>query len=260
MPDAKYAQETPAPIPDLIDTGPLYRKLIAGRVSVADLKSNRVEGQWRGIVFVASANIYEHFLGLRRDFAGSPELCFVHAQLIVCIRRQKELKTTVPAFLKLWAEEAEFLAENLNSRWMISACDTFADYGTPKQKAAAMMMVLLMNTVKLAETERLTLADSDSLPEKLQAIVEVHRSKAHLELWDGMPAYSPFEGDMPRNMFRRMAKITDADPALTLIARTLIRRAVAEDTLLGRLAALNPGFLPEEFQPAIESPPLVPAE
>jgi hypothetical protein len=255
MPDAQVQE-----IPDAIDTGPLYRRVAAGRVSIAELKSRHVEGQHRGIAFVAAPNIYEHFNGLRRDFAGMLELCFVHAQLIVCIRRGRELETTVPLFLRLWAEEAKFLTENLNTRWLISACDTFADYGSPNQQAAAMLMVLLINTVKLAETERLTLADSDCVPEKLNAIGEVHRGKAHLELWDGMPCYSPTAGDMPRNMFRRMAKITDADPALALIARTLIQRAAASDTLLGRLSRLNPGFLPPEFQREIASPPLVPAK
>ena len=260
MPNAEHAaQETPAPIPDPIETGPLYRKLIAGRVTTDELKSQRVEGKWRGIAYVASANIYEHFNGLRRDFAGMPELCFVHAQLIVRIRRGQELETAVPAFLKLWAEEAEFLTKHLNTRWLISACDTFADFGSPAQKAAAMMLVLLVNTVKLAETERLTLADCDSMPEKLQAIVETHRSRAHIELWDGMPCYSPFEGDMPRNMFRRMMLLVDKDPALGQIARMLMRRAITSDTLLGRLARLNSGFLPAGFfQPETSSPPLAP--
>src|SRR5205085_10868877 len=147
----------------------------------------------------------------------------------------------------LWAEEFEFLTAHLNSRWLISACDTFADHGSDTQKAAAMLLVVLINTVKLAETERLALRDASTLPAKFDAIAESHRGKRHIELWDGMMAYGPFSGDMPRNMLRRLAMLTEKDAALGAIARTLIRRAVAADTLLGRLARLNEGFLPAEF-------------
>ena len=86
-----------------------------------------------------------------------------------------------------------------------------------------------------------------ALPEKFNTIVESHRAKTHIELWGGMTAYAPFTGDMPRNMLRRLTTITDKDSALAAIARTLIRRADAADTLLGMLSQMNSGFLFAEF-------------
>lgn len=250
MPNAKEAT-LPAAI------GPLYQQFTSGSVSLTELKSRLVEGRPGATIIFAESNIHEHFRHLRRDFAGSPELCFVHAQLIVCIRRSRQLEKTLPAFFRLWNEEAEFLSRHLDSRWLISACDTFADHGSPTQRATAMLLVVLINTVKLAETERLCLADPDTLPEKLSAITESHRHKTHIELWDGLTAYAPFIGDMPRNMFRRMAAVTGEDAAISAIARALIERAIKADTLLGRLARLNPSFLPETVEPA--EIPLVPA-
>jgi hypothetical protein len=229
------------------DHEPLYKKLVADFAIVGELKSQRYEGETRGFSCEASADLHEHFEILRRDFGGEPLLCFAHAQLIVCIRRKLDLAENISAFLKLWATEPEFLTAHLNSRWLISACDTFADYGSDAQKAAAMILVVLVNAVKLAETERLSLRDTTSLPDKFNAIAGSHRAKTHIELWDGMTAYAPFSGDMPRNMLRRIATLTDKDAALAAIARTLIRHAVAADTLLGRLARLNGGFLPTEF-------------
>jgi hypothetical protein len=231
-----------------IGNEPLYKMLVADFGIVPALKSQRLEGDARGISFETSENLSEHFDHLQKDFVGLPLLCFAHAQLVVRIRRKLDLAETVPAFLKLWATESEFLTAHLNSRWLISACDTFADYGTDAQKAAAMILVVLINAVKLAETERLSLRDAASLPEKFDAITESHRAKSHIELWDGMTAYAPFSGDMPRNMLRRIALLTEKDAALAAIAKTLIRRAVAADTLLGRLARLNSGFLPAEFR------------
>jgi hypothetical protein len=227
---------------------PLYKIVVSDFAIVPALKSQRPEGEACGISFETSENLSEHFDHLQKDFVGLPLLCFAHAQLVVCIRRKLDLAETVPAFLKLWATESEFLTAHLNSRWLISACDTFADYGSDAQQAAAMILVVLINAVKLAETERLSLRDATSRPEKFNAIAESHRAKAHIELWDGMTAYAPFSGDMPRNMLRRVALLTEKDAALAAITRTLVRRAVVADTLLGRLARLNSGFLPAEFR------------
>lgn len=226
---------------------PLYKQLAGDFSCVAELKSRYVEGERDGFICAASTDLAEHFDILRPDFAGLPLLCFAHAQLVVCLRRRLELAENLPVFLRLWAEEHEFLTTHLNSRWLISACDSFVDYGSDAQKAAAMALVILINTVKLAETERFASRDPLPLREKFDGIAERHAAKRHIELWDGITAYAPYTGDMPRNMLRRLATLTERDPALTSIARTLIRRAVAADTLLGRLARLNPGFLPVEF-------------
>lgn len=248
----------PAKRDDAAAPSPLYRQLIAGEVSIAEMKRRIVPGEKREIAFYGDPNFYGHLRMLSREFAGSPEICFAHAQLVVCIRRSRELAEVLPLFFKLWRDEAEFLARRLNSRWLISACDTFADYGTPAQKAAAMPLVLLVNMTKLAETERRFLADPESLPERIGAIVESHKHKSQVELWDGICAYAPFGGDMPRNMFRRMMRIVDEDASLGLIARELIRRAIENDTLLGRLARMNPEFLPLELRAPVASPPLAP--
>lgn len=237
---------------------PPYQQFTTGDISIAELKSRIVEGRPGPLAVIGEKNIHEHFRRLRNEFAGLPELCFVHAQLIVCIRRHRQMPKTLPAFFRLWAEEPEFLSRHLNSRWLISACDTFADHGTAAERAAAMLLVTLINTMKLAETERLYLADVETVPEKLSAITESHRHRTHVELWDGLTAYAPFHGDMPRNMFRRMMTVTGEFPAFAAIARTLIERAIKADTLLGRLARLNPGFLAAA---AVESAgiPLAPA-
>jgi hypothetical protein len=240
-------------------SSPLYRQLIAGDVSTAELKSRKLPGARREIVYVGDKNIHKHFRLLAGDFAGAPELCFAHAQLIVCIRRSRELADVLPLFFRLWRDEPEFLAKHLDSRWLVSACDTFADYGTPAQQAAAMPLILLVNVMKLAETERRWLSDSDPVSEKIAAIAETHKRRMHVELWDGLTAYAPFCGDMPGNMFRRMMRIAGEDAALAQIARELIRRAVESDTLLGRLAKMNPEFLPLELRAPVDSPSIAPA-
>jgi hypothetical protein len=245
---ATCSAERPSLTPTISPDGELLYKTLTSNFDVVSyFKSQLLDGETRQISFGWDTDLHSHFEILRQDFVGLPLLCFAHAQLIVCIRRKLNLTDDVPAFLKLWIMEHEFLTLHLNSRWLISACDTFVDHGSDAQKSIALVLIMLINTLKLAETERLMLSDTAPHPSKLSAIAEKRRSRIHIELWDGITDYALFSGDMPRNMIRRLLVQTEKDAALDAIAKTLIRRAVAADTVFGRLARLNEGFVPSEL-------------
>lgn len=233
-------------------------KIALDPVSISRLKSATVEGQERRLAYDGFADVGEHFAHVRPEFAGLPELCFTQAQLVILIRRRIALDENLREFSALWEAEAEFLAQHLSSRWLISTCDTFADYGERERRAMATMLVILVNMTKLAQTERLCLKDETLAREKYDFIAERYRRKQPIELWDSMTAYSPYGGDMPGNMFRRMLALTDADNVMRPIARMLVQRAVEADTLLGRLARINPKFVPVELRASVDSPPLAP--
>jgi hypothetical protein len=233
-------------------------KIALDPAGIARLKSLRVEGTERRLAYDGFADVHEHFAHVRPEFAGLPELCFTQTQLVILIRRSIALDENVREFTALWEAESKFLAHHLSSRWLISACDTFADYGEPTRRAMATMLVILINMTKLAQTERLCLQDETLTREKYDFIAERYRRKQPIELWDSMTAYSPYGGDMPGNMFRRMLALTDADNVMRPIARMLVQRAVEADTLLGRLAKINPKFVPVEFRAPVDSPPLAP--
>src|SRR5262249_50967653 len=80
---------------------------------IARLKAARIEGEPGALNFGNHPDISDHIARLRPEFGGQPELCFFNAQLIVHIRRNVDLVENVPAFLGLWAEEAEFLTRHL---------------------------------------------------------------------------------------------------------------------------------------------------
>src|SRR6266496_2562413 len=102
------------------------------------LKAARVDGEPGLLNFGNHTDVSDHLAKLRPEFGGQPELCFYNASLIVYIRRSMNLIENVPAFLRLWAEEAEFLTRHLDSRWLLSSCDTFADHGLDCQREAAL--------------------------------------------------------------------------------------------------------------------------
>ena len=104
------------------------------------------------------------------------------------------------------------------------------------------MLSATINTLKLAETERLLLSDVSLDPEKTEELIRTQSERTHVPLWDGMTAYSIEAGDMPRNLLSRMRALLSGDPALRAIGAVLIERALNGDTVFGRLSKRNPRF------------------
>lgn len=217
------------------------------KYSRPELKSTIVSVEKRPVVFGNDPDLSKHLSELRGEFGGMPELCFVHAALIAKIRRQIDLVEHVPHFLDLWAEESEFLAAHLNSRWLLSAADTFADHGTNTQRLIGSGLSGLFHALQLCETERLAVRDPASDQKSYAAVVATHKAKRHIELWDGIKAYAFEDGDSARLALGRVAAAASQDSTLDFIFRTLLARSLESDTLFGRLARLNPGFLPPEI-------------
>lgn len=103
----------------------------------------------------SSKSLDQHLENLRREFSGQSELLWYHAKLIVLIRREFQTSQQYAEFRSLWEQEGDFLRENLNIRWLVSATDTFAEHDAdPAVRAVAMMASVLVNTVKMQESER----------------------------------------------------------------------------------------------------------
>lgn len=67
---------------------------------------------------------------LKQAHDGRPEILLWHALAISYLRRDTPHTTKARAlFFKIWDEQPEWMAENLNGRWLISALQTFSDHG-----------------------------------------------------------------------------------------------------------------------------------
>ena len=171
---------------------------------------------------------------LRRSFEGASELCYFHAELIVRIRRGIDVSTNWSTFSSLWEHESEYLCGTLNSRWLISALDTYADHGSPLQQARALIQIAFFNAVRLAETER-TLTGAPSSRKNLVDLDRLER----FELWDGVSAYNMRCGDMVWNMLGRMRRSLAPDPILSAIFEALLASVLRHDTLIFRVAQIS---------------------
>ena len=177
----------------------------------------------------------EQFELIRSEFAGSSQLCYELAKTIVLIRREIELSKNVEIFFEILNHDINFLCDSLSTRWLVSVCETIADYGNPRQRLAAICISTLVNLVKMAESERLLRPEAKCWPSQ------------YMEQWphdlkDGMTSYHIRHGDMPRNLWRRMDDCLQDTPELQKILNTIIERLKSSENMLCRLADLNPGF------------------
>ena len=182
-------------------------------------------------------NLEEHMRALRPEFAGSSELCVRHARLCVMARRGLHPVDTINEFLFMWETRTDHLIGSLDSRWLLSAVDTFADYGRPRQQAIAGMVTAFFNAFKMAETENSVLFD---IPPR-EALVKIIESDPE-DFWDGIEGFRFRNGDMLRNLIERMDRIARDDVALHAIFRTLVERAYEYNSPLGRMMRANRHF------------------
>jgi len=154
-----------------------------------------------------SANkLDEHLSNLKAEFSGQTELHYTHAKIIVLIRRDFKPELHYPLFEQLWQQEKTFLLKNLNTRWLISATDTFADYATDNAtRALALTCSCLINTIKLQETERFIQHAENCRDDEMR--IKQLQQERHA-LFDGTSAFTVGTDDTIRNMRWRIDKLS----------------------------------------------------
>jgi hypothetical protein len=168
---------------------------------------------------------------LERTFSGQSALLFHHAMLIVLIRREIELEQALTEFFRVWAEQGDFLLQELDLRWLKSACDTLVDHGrTPAERSVAVAGSILVNVVKLYETER----QVEDIPAAMSG-----RQYRRSMLFEGLKTFKIGRGDMVRNLAQRVRGISGVEqPAGTILAE-LFKRMHRNDTVFQRALIQN---------------------
>jgi hypothetical protein len=180
-----------------------------------------------------SANDLEtHGEALKKEFSGQSALALYHAQLIVLIRRDYKATETFDQFVSLWTEQRDWLLENLNIRWLVSACDTFADCDKDDTvRALALATSLLANTVKVYETQHVMVGEPtiDFIPAKVEQV-----QREAIPLFEGMACFTVGTDDTLRNMVWRMKNIAPKHVTGQILME-VFRRMNHNPTAFGRL-------------------------
>lgn len=169
----------------------------------------------------SSHSIGEHFSALKDEFIGDSELCYTHAKIIVLIRRDFEAKKHFAIFEQLWQKEKKYLLKNLNSRWLIAATDTFADYSNNKNiRSLSLACSCLVNTIKAYETERFIINAKNN--QDNQDNIKLLQNQ-RVALFDGTSALAVGTDDTLRNMRWRIDKMAKTNIAGEILLEVFCR-------------------------------------
>lgn len=201
-------------------------------VDFKELKDKQIEGEAGGQTWGSEKSLDRHLFNLRQEFAGQSELIFYHAKLIVLIRRDVDVKRVFETFSQLWLSEADFLCAHLNLRWLVAASDTFADHHPDASlRATAMIASVMVNTVKIYETER-KLAGVAPAPVSEENVTRVRQGL--VPLFSGLSCFTVGTDDTLRNMRWRLDAHMD-NGAVGRILREAYNRLQIEETAFSRL-------------------------
>ena len=180
-------------------------------VDLQALKRQRVAGETPQYTHGSQPVLSEHLERLAGEFAGQPQLLLHHAALIVMVRREAQLDVHYRQFRALWDAECAFLCRHLNLRWLVSACDTFIDHDSdPVLRALMLQAVLLVNTVKLCESERFVQATGAPPADQPAALHTLQTQR--VALFDGLSAFTAGTDDTLRNMHWRLQAVCALHP------------------------------------------------
>ena len=180
----------------------------------------------------SSNNVEEHFKALKEEFSGQSELCYTHAKIIVLIRREFETDNHFKLLEQLWFEEKEHLLKNLNTRWLIAATDTFADYSHDGAiKSLSVACVCLLNTVKIQESERF-ITNAQNCKDDDEKINRLDNEE-RFSLFDGTSVFKFGTDDTLRNMRWRIDKVAKLNVAGEILLE-IFKRLQKFDTVYKR--------------------------
>lgn len=178
-------------------------------------------------------NIQSHISNLKNEFNGKTELEYYHAKLNVFLRRGIKTKETFKMFTDLWEHEADFLLKNLNSRWLISAADSYIDHDkNTLSRAFAFSAICLVNSCKLCETERFVnnSKTTEYDPDKLKRL-----KNERVALFDGTSAFAIGTCDTLRNMRWRLDSMKNELVSFKIL-QEIFYRINTHDTVYKRMA------------------------
>lgn len=172
-----------------------------------------------------NAEFGDELLKWKQAFAGKSEITFLHAALVIAIRRRIDLEENLSAYYALWDDSGPFLLQHLDLKWLTSACDTFLDHPrSSAERAWALCGALLAKTVKVYETEH-----------RLYVSPGTQRAPFKKEiLFDGLLNYSVGGGDLITNLERRVSSIDQTEPP-SRVVREMFRRMLDNDTAFRRI-------------------------
>jgi len=196
-----------------------------------ELEKTIIEGDTKANPIGRKEDLIEHLEYVRTEFLGYSALLYYHAFLTVFIRRKIHHHEALDQFKRLWKEKRDFLIAHLGIKWLRSALDTVVDNDfVDAEKNLAFSGIFLLNTIKLYETDRLSLK-----------AIEVDYSKMESQqvLFNDFLSYSVGAGDMIYNMVERFNHQISSEYWTKEVVMEIFRRVNRYDTVYKRMGDVH---------------------
>jgi len=186
-------------------------------------------------------------------WGNPPEVLSQLLPLTIYLRRGVRPEASFKCLKQLVEGNLNLALSQLNTRWLISVCDSYADHGDNVESRNALLISSFLNWERLAETY---LRWSDP---GLQSLKVDHPVPLQNEpLWDGLITVHLRRGDTVNNLLIRYARVLRPTPVLLAIWRELLSRIRANNTLLAALENAHEHLFDESLNyfanPALDIP------
>lgn len=167
---------------------------------------------------------------LPQAFRGStPADLFENAKTLIAeLRNRRDPEKNWNAFRTLIELNRNAVTASFSSRWLVSVCDTYADYAEPKRSRNALLISLLFNMIRVSDS---LYESKDIRGDRIDAI-----KNDQLPLFDGFVTLHLDKQDTFLNLAKRLTKALSDDKLLYGIFVELLERAKRNDNLLSRFA------------------------
>lgn len=150
--------------------------------------------------------------------------------LTIYLRRGARPASTFRCLRQLVEGNLPAVLEQLDSRWLVSVCDSYADHGDPLSARNALLISAFIAWERLAATHA-RWAD----PQRTTMRVDAPPPATNGPLWDGLVTVHLRRGDTVNNVLIRYARMLAETPVLLAVWRELLARVRAHDSVLAAL-------------------------
>lgn len=127
-----------------------------------------------------------------------------------------------------------------NSRWLVSICDTYADFGNEIESRNALLISGFVNTLRIAETCRFICS--------AQSAESIARTRDRIvPLYDGISSFAIDRQDALLNLSKRYERLLRPTPSLQAIRAEIKARCRTHDSVIREFMEMSE--LPERDLP-----------
>jgi hypothetical protein len=142
----------------------------------------------------------------------------------------ERLETCIHNFEGVVEENIDFLCKRLDTRWLVSIMDTYADCGVGYECDNAMMASILVTMEKVS---------ASFINAKGGTVQGMFYTGKRFDLWDGMKSIDILKADITNNMFKRLRRKMKRTPHIEKIYDAILRRMKDGDTILSGINGVH---------------------